>query len=119
MGDNPGNGGRRFDDLFGLVLSIDKKVDSHGERLARIESQLEVRPCAIHDNLLRTLETRQQKIEGEVRNVEKQTERRHQENLGDQQVEANVSVAKIAGLSTIISAAVSAIGLWFSQKGGP
>jgi hypothetical protein len=120
MGDNPaGNGGQRFADLMRAVERIDGKVDVHGERLARIEAHLDHRPCAVHDNLLRKLESRQERIEGEVQSVEEQTQRRHEENLGTKEFQANVSVAKIAGLSTVISAAVSAIGLWFSNKGGP
>lgn len=94
MTDNPGNGGKRFDDLVVRVDKLDGKLDQHSESLAEIKALLKVRPCVAHETRLRVVE----------------------QQAGVLMSGAQVSVAKVSGLALVVAGIVSAIGAWFMNR---
>jgi len=92
----PGNGNGRFEDLKQRVEKIDDKLDAHGEQLARIETLIEGQQCTKHGEAIDALDRRTLQLENG----------------------AQVSIAKLAGLSGVIAAVVSAIGAYFTARGG-
>ena len=96
MGDSPaGNGDKRFEDMVARVNRMDGKLDQHSETLAEIRALLGGRPCVAHDDRLRAVER----------------------DTGVLMGGAQVSVAKVGGISGIIAAAVAALGYWLMAKG--
>lgn len=89
------NGSKRFEDLVKHVDRMDDKLDRHGEALAEIKALLSGRPCSEHEGRLRIVEQQATMLMGG----------------------AQVSVAKVTGLSAIVSGVITAIGHWFMAKG--
>jgi len=93
--DNPGNGGKRFDDLANEVHNMRDDLRDALIEMREMRVLLRERPCVTHSTQLHDLELRQTRTES-----------------GTQ-----ISVAKVAGMSAIVSAIVSSIGAYFIARG--
>lgn len=104
MSDGVSNGDKRFEDLKSLVLQVLATTNETQGRVIRLESKMDSRPCVERGDEIRDLQIASARFEQAM------TDR-----VSSKESESRASVAKIAFLAAAVSAAIQAVGMYFSK----